>query len=334
MVYSPVMNAFRLSGQEAGGMPDWAKAMSQGFQGAADVYKPRKASEDLLAQMLTNKMNKPKADHAEEIESLGRQLQQAQINKANRGPATVYSNLEKAMQGYDRIKQQYGEGSPEAEQAKTYVQRLAQGSQGFQLTTDPETGALTSVSFGGSSRGGPQSALTTDAEGNKVVVSKPTMAQSTAQQKSSLSEIGRASIAKKAEMPYIGSGSNAEILKDRLNYTEHGDQAAGDRLVKAAVAKMIAPEYAGYQLASQGIQATIPAQKHQFETIKQGWPISVDAIVDNLPKELQAKAKTEHAKLLAEIKKARETHAAQGYPVKVGESAKPLKYNIETGRLE
>lgn len=47
--------AFPISAEGASGMPDWAKAMSQGFQGAADVYKPRAASEKLLEQMIKNK---------------------------------------------------------------------------------------------------------------------------------------------------------------------------------------------------------------------------------------------------------------------------------------
>jgi len=295
---------------------------------------PKRLSEALLGQQITNKMNQQKADYEPMRQQLEQHLTQARIQKALRGPEPTYNNLEKAMQGAQRITQQYGADSQEAKLAQTYVQRLAQGSQGLQLTTDPATGALTSLSFGGSSRGGPQSALVNDENGNPTMVSKPTTAQASAQQKTSLSEIGRSTIAKKAEMPYVGSGSNQQILEDRFNYSKKGDKEAGKRLVQAAVAKMIAPEYAGFQLASQGVAATIPALNHQFETIKQGWPATANLVVENLPQELQKQAKEEHAKLLAEIKSAKEQHAAKGYPVKLEGNKKRLKYNTSTGRLE
>ena len=118
-----------------------------------------------------------------------------------------------------------------------------------------------------------------------------------------------------------------------VRHYKKGDKAAGERLVRAAVAKLIAPEYAGFQLASQGISATIPALNHQFETIKQGWPEAANLVVENLPPELQKEAKKQHAALLKEIKQAKEQHAARGYPVKVGEKTR-LKYNPATGRLE
>lgn len=98
MVYSPVMGNFRLSGQEAGGQPDYGQALREGFQTSADVYKPKSASESLLAQMLQNKMNIPKAEHAEENERLGRMLQQAHINQANRASSEMTLNpFEKAQ---------------------------------------------------------------------------------------------------------------------------------------------------------------------------------------------------------------------------------------------
>jgi hypothetical protein len=54
MVYSPVMGGFKLSAQDMGA-PDYAQALQKGFQTAADVYKPRLASEKLLEQMIKNK---------------------------------------------------------------------------------------------------------------------------------------------------------------------------------------------------------------------------------------------------------------------------------------
>jgi len=348
MAYTPIMPNMKLTAADMGA-PDYADALRKGFQTSADVYKPSTAAAGLLDAMLKNKQQQilnqylpriaeARAGSMEANQALipyRQKLLEAQTQRALQVPKSTYSNLEKAMQGYERVKQQYGESSPEASQFKNYIERLSQGNAGLQLTTDPNTGALTSLSFGGGGRNSPQSILTTDENGNQVVVSKPTTAQSTTQQKSSLSEIGRQTIANEAEMPYVGSGSNAKLLEDRINY-DKGNKEAGERLVKAAVAKMIAPEYAGFQLASQGIPATIPALKHQYETIQQGWPISTNLVLDNLPPELQKEAKKQHAKLLAKIKGAKELHAAKGYPVKVGENTnkKRLKYNPATGRLE
>ncbi len=54
MAYTPIMPNMKLTAQDMGA-PDYMKALQSGLQGAADVYKPRKASEDLLAQQLANK---------------------------------------------------------------------------------------------------------------------------------------------------------------------------------------------------------------------------------------------------------------------------------------
>ena len=159
--------------------PDFGEALNKGIKRG---FEPRSQAEELLGNMLKNKNEGIKSKYAEDLAKATLAHQQALTEKARRGPAPVLSNLEKAIAGTQRVKEQYGENSPEYKASQSYVQRLAQGSQGLQLTTDPTTGALTSLSFGGSGRGGPQSALTTDSEGNQVIVSKPTTAQATAQQ--------------------------------------------------------------------------------------------------------------------------------------------------------
>src|SRR3990167_5462299 len=148
---------FKLTSQDMGGF-DLGGAIRSGLQDVSQFhetrYKPANLAESLLSAQLGNKIKGVQAKYAD-------QLAQAQLEKARRGPAPVLSNLEKAIAGTQRIKATYGADSPEAKAAASYVQRLAQGSQGLQLTTDPATGALTSLSLGGSSRGGPQSMLTT-----------------------------------------------------------------------------------------------------------------------------------------------------------------------------
>ena len=60
MAYQPSWQPFRLSKEDVG-MPDYAKALSQGFQTAADKYKPATAASDLLNKMLEAKYNQFKS---------------------------------------------------------------------------------------------------------------------------------------------------------------------------------------------------------------------------------------------------------------------------------
>ena len=58
MTYTPVMGAFRLSGAEAGGQPDYMDALLKGFKGAQSaaetVAKPQSLSEALMQAQLKN----------------------------------------------------------------------------------------------------------------------------------------------------------------------------------------------------------------------------------------------------------------------------------------
>ena len=81
-----------MTGAQASGQPDYIKALQSGLQAASDIYKPRKASEDLLSQMLTNKMNKPKAEGAQLSFDTDIGYKQALTNQANR-PAAVTGEL-------------------------------------------------------------------------------------------------------------------------------------------------------------------------------------------------------------------------------------------------
>ncbi len=346
---------FKLGAKDYGAV-DFADALRKGFENYKQFHEakntPQKLAEALYAQQLQNKINKPKAEHAEE--SILADLAHIRAATAGTQSNTYAQNIrnkflpEKEKLEIEKLKSPpaiSGEtaqlfrlrdslpAGKDRDKVDKIIAKKAEGNAGTQLTVDPDTGAV-NFSQGGSNRSTAGQKFITDENGNQIVVSKPTNSQSSAQQQSSLSEIGRSEIARKAEMPYLGTGSNAEILSDRLKYSTHGDKAAGDRLVQAAVAKMIAPEYAGLQLASQGIRGTIPALHHQFEIIKQGWPQAVNIVVENLPEELQQRAKKEHARLLAEIKSAKEQHAAKGFPVKLQSKKNILRYNPETGRLE
>lgn len=86
MAYQPSWQPFRLSKEDVG-IPDYAKALSQGFQTAADKYKPATAASDLLTKMLQAKINTPKAEDAQGWYDLEKKYKNAMIDKANRPDA-------------------------------------------------------------------------------------------------------------------------------------------------------------------------------------------------------------------------------------------------------
>lgn len=79
--------AFRLSGEEAGGMPNFAKALSEGVRAS---YLPKQLAENLLAQKMLNAINKPKADNANA-------WFQAELNNKNLQGSILGQQLQEAM---------------------------------------------------------------------------------------------------------------------------------------------------------------------------------------------------------------------------------------------
>lgn len=71
MVYSPIMNAFRLSPEEAGGQPDYINALKKGFEasnvGAEAAYRPKNLAEALLRSQLENKIKGSEANYADRL---------------------------------------------------------------------------------------------------------------------------------------------------------------------------------------------------------------------------------------------------------------------------
>ena len=108
-------------------------------------------------------------------------------------------------------------------------------------------------------------------------------------------DIARETLQGVVSMPkeYTGAMGSAFMLQDRLA-AERGDEAAKERLIQAAVAERLVPEYAGFQLQSQGQRATVEALKHQSEAIRQGWPSLSQKIVNNLNPELTKEAERRH----------------------------------------
>jgi len=232
-------------------------------------------------------------------------------------PATAASTLGKAIQDLNQAK---STGAP-PEQIKLmeqYVSRLAEGAPGMSLSVDPQTGAVQFASGGRGSQGIQQQLI------DGQVISRPTAAMMTQQQKQLLTNVAREQALKHIEQPYLGFGASFNMANDLQTYLtsppgSKKDEAA-DRLVKAAVSEKMVPEIAALQLSSQGIVPTVDALKHQREAIRQGWPQYGLKMAEQLPKDLQEKVVKEHNKRLKELADVRSKYFAKGMPIQLNEA--------------
>ncbi len=210
-------------------------------------------------------------------------------------------------------------GAPEEQikQLEQYAQRLAEGNPGVNLSVDPTTGAINFTSGGRGSQANQQQVI------NGQVISKPTTAVSTDQQKLQLAAIAREQALKHVEQPYLGAGASFQMASDLTTYATSKDpkakKEAGDRLVKAAVSEKIVPEIANLQITSQGGKATVHALEKQEEAIRQGWPNFGKKLAGNLPKDLQDRVVEEHNQRLKDISDIRKKYFVKGLPVDLNE---------------
>lgn len=323
---------FKLTPEDMGQPRDLASSLMKGYEAA---FKPRNLSEELLNKQLTNKINRPKAEDAQGWYELEKRMKDAGINatESNTGLDQYRGDLMKAQaNNLNRkpaitgetaqlfaLRDNYDPGSKEYEQISKIIELKGTPTSGTQLNIDPSTGAVT-FSSGGRGGAGPASFQTVDSNGNPVIVSKPSGASVNAQQSQGAASAAREAVEPIAQMPYLGLGGSIGMAQDFYNY-KHGSDEAGDRLAMAAAMDMFAPDIAFNQLTAMGQKnPTIPAIQHQLESIKQGWPNVTNKMVNNLPPELQKKAKEIHSMLMDTIGGARQQHAAEGYPIKLKRS--------------
>lgn len=188
--------SYKLTPEEMG-YTDYAKALHQGImnfgQEQQSINTPKQLAENLLAQQLSNKMKKTQLQFQPEKEQLGidqlksninllnnrnslipyaQQLKQAQINKLMQPEKPVMGNFEKAIAGAERIKQLYGSDSEQYNQAKNYIQKLTQASNGITVI-DPSTGKpMVQIGGGGTGRGSNQGSTYLTESGE--IIQKPT----------------------------------------------------------------------------------------------------------------------------------------------------------------
>jgi len=272
------------------GVRNLPQSLAQGFQAAQlPVQARQKAQSELMSNL----------------------LKQAQIQKALQPPKPERTNLEKALMGITRVQQQYGADSPQAKMAEQYAKRLAEGT-GTSLTVDPSTGAVSFQQGGRQSGGGAQIV-------DGKLVQRPTTGALTDIQKKQVANKTREVMSKHFNQPYVGTGSNIKLAYDRFLYNTTNDpnlkKQIGERLVNAAVAQRLVPEYALMQLNAQGGRATVPAIDHQTEALTQGWAEGLPLIAANLPKELQNEVKKRHDLAIDDLSKAQSLFTAMGLPI-------------------
>ena len=126
-------------------------------------------------------------------------------------------------------------------------------------------------------------------------------------------DISREFLQDKVSMPeqYMGALGSLSMTKD-MAAAKLGDKEAKERLIRAAVAEKLVPEYSGFQLLSQGQKATVSALKHQQEAIRQGWPLASKTLTNNLPPELQKEAERKHNAIVKEVNRSREQFFKSG----------------------
>lgn len=255
-----------------------------------------------------------------EMNQLRKALLKAQAEKARRPASPTLNAYEKALQGKERIRQQYGENSQEFKEADEYAKRVSQGTPGLEASFDPKTGAFTM------SQGKRGTGTTGQMVDGKYRTAQTTGA-ATKSQTATISNKVREDLADEFKQPYMGLTASVDLGKDYLAYLL-GSKEAGERLVQAAVASKLAPEYATLQLAAQQVPATVESTKNQLHAIQQGWPSTLDTVTQNLPPELQKKAKEDHDRLLKKLSKARETFIAQGMPLELPTQEEEVKETI------
>lgn len=127
------------------------------------------------------------------------------------------------------------------------------------------------------------------------------------------SDISREYLQDKVSMPeeYMGAFGSIKMLRDRA-LAEKGDEEARERLIQAATAERLVPEYSGFQLMSQGQRATVPALAHQAEAIRQGWPHVSHFVTNNLTPELQKEVERRHNEIVKGVNRGREQFFKSG----------------------
>ena len=140
----------------------------------------------------------------------------------------------------------------------------------------------------------------------------------------------RENLQDKVSLPkeYVDIGGHYNMLKD-IALSKMGDKEAKERLVQAATANKLVPEYAAAQLAAIGQQRPgVATTQHQISAITQGWPKFAQKIIGNLPGDIQKEAENRHNKAVKDISQSRsEFYSGGGKTAPKLSSGKKFKWS-------
>lgn len=217
---------------------------------------------DLRAKQLANSLLEKYGAREKEASIAHKKALTKQLLSVESGQPLDKGSIEKMLEEQQRINRQYGEDSPEAKLAQSFIQNKLGGVSSSKVPSPVKTRQLNAQ-------------LASDVRGY-------------------LEDVAR--------QPYTGHMASANALQDQYKYSKTKDKSAADRLVKGALAQRLVPDIAAEQLASLGINPTVAAKKHQVEAITQGWPYLSGQIFNNLPQELQDRVTKEYEEIINQAK--------------------------------
>lgn len=141
-------------------VPDYVEALSKGITAG---MKPRSQAEELLGQMLGNKIKKNEVKYADQMAQADLALKNAQAQKAMQ-PAQATGKLANLY----RLRESLPEGDPRIAQVDEAIKNTISGSNGISIMTDPETGQQM-IQIGGSSGKGNSGGKTFQTASGEIV---------------------------------------------------------------------------------------------------------------------------------------------------------------------
>lgn len=277
--------------------------LGQFLKGQKASYAPKQMQQEQEEASLNNALKSVEAQYAEP-------MAQAKMQGIN---APAAGEFMKALQDRSQVYQQFPEGSMERRLADEFVRRKAEGSAGTQLSINPD--GTINFSQGGSRSGG---GMMVNEAGE--VISRPTNQTSNTLQNQKLGNAALEKVYNKVKQPYVGQGSNLQLIKDLREYSTAKSPKEKARLFEklkqAGLAYKTLPDKVFNQLSTQNITPTVVAQEHQTKAATQGWPEFGNSILNNLPTEIQASIDESYDKLMSKVGDTSQQEAIYGFPVK------------------
>lgn len=318
------------------GLADLVKNYYAGEKGAVEAaFRPQGLQSEIAKRLADTRKTQLESDYYPRLTEADIAYKMAQAGKKEQPDRGTFG---KAVEDYNQALETYGEKHPITEAAKQNYERVAQGSQGFNLEVDPETGAI-SFSAGGSGQKGQGGQLVTDGHGNKVWVTSAGRQALSQQQARSVAQSERKYFESAIQMPnkYKGTGATNNLYRDRKEFMKTKDPQLLEDLATALAMDKLTPDIASAQILASGGQMNIPARREQIKSLKRGWPVFDDAFFENMPMEVYILAEQKYQDILDGANSAASQHVAQGFPIEMSPKSKEKveeKIEVKTSERE